>query len=344
MVTYNLVHVAPRAAQLASGPSDSQNKIESLLLELRDGFNAQTSGWPKMLAYILDHKYSDANLRLDHMKGKDCSKARHLRAACESQDFCFFLANLELSREGGCDETYDQYDHYGGRYGNNWRDPDSEDEDEDDAEDEGEHHSIDEVNETTITFRTLFGDNGELIASNIALDEADIIQKDHFDGMPDEEEYEGYTGNAGASTTHIYRNTCIVLIPQQHRIPFLVEAAQEGCMNMEAWLDGIIEAVRRQPQNDQLNGELTHICELVIAANQAICENGHSNCRPYGWNRDPPFSDATLSTIVKAALQLQSPRMVESAVLAAEVTLPMNVYSTFGDFLAKNDLTQWQRG
>ena len=45
----------------------------------------------------------------------------------------------------------------------------------------------------------------------IPINEKDIVQDDPFDRAPDEEDYEGYIGNAGSSATHFYRNSCRVL-------------------------------------------------------------------------------------------------------------------------------------
>ena len=45
------------------------------------------------------------------------------------------------------------------------------------------------------------------VARDIELNISDFLYTDAFDRDPDDEEYEGYTGNEGASATHIYRET-----------------------------------------------------------------------------------------------------------------------------------------
>lgn len=42
---------------------------------------------------------------------------------------------------------------------------------------------------------------------NLSFSETMIIQDDAFKGDPDDEDYEGFTGNEGAHATHFYRPT-----------------------------------------------------------------------------------------------------------------------------------------
>lgn len=49
--------------------------------------------------------------------------------------------------------------------------------------------------------------DGHVLGQGITIQEDDDGQEDPFERDPDDEDYEGYTGNAGASATHWYRDT-----------------------------------------------------------------------------------------------------------------------------------------
>ena len=71
----------------------------------------------------------------------------------------------------------------------------------------GGYHVVEECLEESISLKRLVDLEGHLLAHDIALDEDAIIQEDPFDREPDKEDYEGYTGNAGASATQWYHDT-----------------------------------------------------------------------------------------------------------------------------------------
>lgn len=342
VLTYNLVHAEAGIIQPASVLNEDQSKLARLLMDWSCGYKDETLRWPEMLAYMLDHKYTDAKLRLDHLKGIDRLKAGPLHAACENNDFCFFLANLEHTQAGGCEESYDPYDHYGGRRGYNWRGDDSsedEEEEEDSEAGDGDHHALDEIYDTTLELRTLFRANGEQVATSIEIEEADIVQEDSFDRDPHDEDYEGYTGNAGASATHFYRNSCIILMPRRNYIPFLMQAARKGHVDIERWMGCMSQDLRIQPEDRRLREELICICNLIAKANQAHQKDSNTS----KWSGKPPFDDATLGVVARASVQLENPPIFECAVRATKEGLPVDVYTALGALLGKADLAQWHQ-
>ena len=278
VLTYSLIHVSTCAPQLASSLVDDQLKLKKLLAEWNYSYRNQI-GCSQMLAYMLEHKYTDVNMRLAHLKGRDRSKANYLKAACEDQRLSFFLANLEHTKDGSCEEAYNPCDHYGGRQGNYW------DNDEDSDEGCGDHHSLEEVLETSLNLRTLFRATGEQLATKISLKEHNIVQEDPFDRTPDDENYEGYTGNAGACATHYYRNSCIVIMPREHQSYFLLEPAQQGNADMEAWVGKAIEDVRQNPEDKRFRAELTRMCELILRASQIARDEDKRRPNSYSWDR-----------------------------------------------------------
>lgn len=56
--------------------------------------------------------------------------------------------------------------------------------------------------------------DGHVLGQEITIQEDDIVQEDPFERGPDDEDYEGYTGNVGASAPHWYRDT--VSVSERH--------------------------------------------------------------------------------------------------------------------------------
>ena len=59
----------------------------------------------------------------------------------------------------------------------------------------------------SIELKRMIDLDGSLIARDISIEEDDIVQEEPFARDPDEEDFEDYTGNAGASATHFYHDT-----------------------------------------------------------------------------------------------------------------------------------------
>lgn len=109
-------------------------------------------------------------------------------------------------------------------------------------------------------------DNGQQLASGVPINPKNIVQDNPFERAPDREDYEGFTGNEGASATHFYRNSCIVMIPRKQHVDFLLDHAQCGDVDMEAWLRPMIEEVEQRPGDARREAELIEICQQVVKA------------------------------------------------------------------------------
>lgn len=109
------------------------------------------SGEPCELIYRLDHQYTETNFSMKDLKAADQARARALKHFADELEFSIYLAALEKSVLGGCD---DDYGGGYGRYHSRWDD----DEDEEDSDNEslgGGHHGIVDVCETQITLKRL---------------------------------------------------------------------------------------------------------------------------------------------------------------------------------------------
>lgn len=146
---------------------------------------------PQKLAYLLNHKYSHANLSFDKLKGTDAAKAVHLRDICSEIGFVVYLGSLTYRVSGGCIN-----DHGGGGYGYGcWHDEEDE-EDVDDLE-------MDEADETSCSVQLIAGPDGNLVGTEQDLDMEELMAEEYdFSRLePDDKEYEGYQGNVCSHIT-----------------------------------------------------------------------------------------------------------------------------------------------
>ncbi|RYO81367.1 hypothetical protein DL762_007146 [Monosporascus cannonballus] len=157
--------------------------LESWLRDVKTGRRKATP-----LYYVLNNKYTEANISLQALKTTDRVRVEVLLAACLELGFDLFLTTLEKTETGTVEEEYgygrhDKYSMYDDYY--------DEDEDEEDSDSDG-HHAIDDVTETNYYSKGIFDLKGNKVASSIPFDKDDIIQEDAFGDEPDEEDYEGY--------------------------------------------------------------------------------------------------------------------------------------------------------
>lgn len=152
------------------------------------GMEKSASKGPTFLAYKFDHKYTDANLKFQSLKGLDKVKAEYLREVSARANAAFYLASMERTVEGSCEGDYSGYSRWGRRSTQDM-------------------HTIEDVVEKSLELKRMIDLDESVLAREIPIAESDIVQSDLFDRDPDQEDFEGYTGNAGASATHFYHDT-----------------------------------------------------------------------------------------------------------------------------------------
>lgn len=192
VLTYNLCFNDGAHGDASAGVTASE-RLSRLMSNWSAAYNGEEDDVPELLTYKLEHQYTNANLSFSALKGHDREVAKHLKAACSETGSHFYLADLEKCVIGDVDDEYQSDDFYG--YG--------------DKDDSDGHHTIVDVHESNIELPRVVDLNGVKIAEGIRIDEEQLIPDDIFDEdrEPDDEDYEGYTGNAGASATHFYRDT-----------------------------------------------------------------------------------------------------------------------------------------
>ncbi|KAI4288500.1 MAG: hypothetical protein L6R35_002242, partial [Caloplaca aegaea] len=161
---------------------------------------------------------------------------------------------------------------------------------------------------------------------------------------PDEEDHEGHTGQARASATHVYCNSCIVIMPRQHQASFFLNHAKKGDVNMKAWISPVIETVKQWPEDDRQRTELTEICRLIVVECAARRQEERATHSVHAWAHSSSISDKALGLAARAALQLRQPGLFVTAAMEMKDGLPMAVYPAFGETLSEVDFVQWQSG
>ena len=124
------------------------------------------------IAYLLDHQYSDASLEFIALKGKDAALISNIQRIAEKEGVSLRLGNLvyEVSGDAGSDNGY-------GR-----RTPRME--------------MVDDTEYRIEGLYDLEGDLAKLKRPIRLMEDLDLIPKDPFEGEdPDDEDFEGYTGN-----------------------------------------------------------------------------------------------------------------------------------------------------
>lgn len=194
VLTYNLFHLDSSTRKLAGDLGNEKTELQNIISSWKTCYDEDREGCPNALAYMLDHKYTDANLGSSQLKGEDQLRLQYLSDVCERNGFSVFLSNLVRRIQGDCDEQYEE---------EAWRDLYFQALD-------GEAdtlHSIQEVTEESLRLTLVIDLDGNNIIRNIPLDECIIVQDEPFAGDPDEEDWSGPTGNQGVSATHFYHRT-----------------------------------------------------------------------------------------------------------------------------------------
>ena len=81
-------------------------------------------------------------------------------------------------------------------------------EDWDSGYDRDSHHYISDLIESSLFLSHIIGPKGRIAFSKeVTINNAIFVQEDPFPDEPDHEDFTGFTGNEGATATHIYRLT-----------------------------------------------------------------------------------------------------------------------------------------
>ncbi|KAJ3510104.1 hypothetical protein NLJ89_g4866 [Agrocybe chaxingu] len=204
-LSYNVINTAPPGVPMPCLPElrDQGYSLRRVLKKWKEDRYADMPE-PRLVAYLLEHQYSQANLKegIRTLKGADLARVRFLREVAEKQGFMVGLASLSHTLYGSADD-------YGGGYHRRGR-WDSYSDDEDTPE-------MLEVESTVTKVSGIVDLDGHslLPVGSVDVGEDALIPRDPFDDeTPDGTEYEGYMGNYAGTLEHWYRRTAFVLMYQ----------------------------------------------------------------------------------------------------------------------------------
>jgi 2OG-Fe(II) oxygenase superfamily len=232
-LVYNL---ALAKSKTSLGAPRTLEYIEPVAKILRDW--AAKDAAPRKLAVTLDHQYTQDGLTWDALKGVDRVKARVLLEAAARADCQAFLALLTFHESGGAEYTG------GGGYGRRrrWYD------DEDDEDDEDSEYEMTEVYETSLTAEHWSDSAGkQLPFGPIDVEPDEVLDPEVLEAVDPEEDFEGYTGNAGMTLDRWYRHGALFLWPSTRQFDVLCDG---GVPNAVAGLDLLVKKWRRSSKKE----------------------------------------------------------------------------------------------
>ena len=169
VLTYNLIHTDYGGPSSAAVISNEKACLGNILNDWICRYKAGLSV-PRKLIHILDHKYSEASLRLDRLKGRDLLLGRYLSENGDKNCLELMFGHLTLTVL-----------------------------DVERSKEEGEEP------EETLELGHVVTAEGKLLLVEAAISNDEIIEENCYDRWPDDVENEE-TGNEGVDSTHIYRD------------------------------------------------------------------------------------------------------------------------------------------
>ena len=181
-LVYNLLYKGSKSFLV---PPDNSLLVNRVVAAVKQ-WNAGAEG-PPVLAYILEHMYTETSLSFKSLKNLDRAVGDLLLSACNEIGFDLYLAHVNLEQDWSYSETEN------------------------------------ELSYEVFRFSNLVMPSGQKVEfSNVNFKKEALIPKDrlHLDS-PDEEHEIGYTGNEGTGIEKTYRMCCLLLWPVKRRIAVL---------------------------------------------------------------------------------------------------------------------------
>ena len=191
-LVYNLIY---KGLGVCPAPVDHQQQVKEIVLAMNDWNNDNLNNCPLMMAYVLEHQYPKSSTSFRLLKRADKAMADVLMEASRKGHFDLSLTTVEASQIW----TADDDDYYCS----------------------GPHELIEE----DITFGDLImpGDHKINCCNLFNTCNKELFVPDDFleDADPDDEEYESYTGNEGATLSKQYSMAVLLIWPPRSRCKLL---------------------------------------------------------------------------------------------------------------------------
>ena len=222
----------------------------------------------EMLAITLDHRYTQGGLTLNTLKGIDRARASVLFEAAEQAGCMAHLALVTLWEFGSAEEEYEDFS-YARSY--DWPEDDEEDEDESTSK-----YEMTEVHECSLSAGHWSDHEGnEVHFGTIRIDMDDIVSAVCLgDSDPNEEEFEGFTGNAGMTLERWYHRAAIVVWPRERHSQVLCRAGTDAAAGA---LQSMVNQLGRSPQteyHDRYRDCVTFAANIIDSWQAVTCLSG----------------------------------------------------------------------
>ncbi len=219
-LVYNLTLGKGKKAIKAPRASEHIEEVAALLAQ----WAKDPAG--RKLAITLGHEYTEKGLAWDALKGVDRAVASILDEAAGRAGCKAYLALLTLwesgSAEGGEYEYGYNYRRRGGWY---------DEEEEDEVDGGAGNYEMGEVFESSLTAKNgKDRDGNALPMEDLSVDEEELLDPEALHDAEPEEDFEGYTGNAGMTLDRWYRHAAIILWPVNRHFEVLCEESPSGAV------------------------------------------------------------------------------------------------------------------
>ena len=218
-LVYNLTLAKSKKVIVAPRESEHVARIARLLREWSEDDSDDSDDSAGKLTITLDHQYTEKGLTPDMLKGTDRAKVRILQEAARQADCKAYLALLTFHESGSADYTGGGRRSGSGR-GRGWGRGRYDEYGSGDADD----YEMGEVYESSLTATPWSdGDGNTLPIGELSVEEDELLDPEALRGIDPEEEFEGYTGNAGMTLDHWYRHAAILLWPTRRHFEILCD-------------------------------------------------------------------------------------------------------------------------
>ena len=256
-LAYNLVLRRPRKSV---APSPIANPLV-------DAIQQWVTSKPAVpLVFALEHQYTPASLSQELLKGADRALAKLVLSAAACSGGVATFARIERHATYS---AFEKDDDYGGRYRGRYDDGD--DEDDEDYEGDGgsggtEDIEIQELIEEEFSATEWTSPDGKKQTwGELPLDTSAVVCREPVDQWtPAEEEYEGYTGNAGNTLDRWYHRTALIVWPRSAHYEILASAGLFTALPLFATM---VKKLPKTPKDGQdvARNDCIHLAHGIIS-------------------------------------------------------------------------------
>lgn len=263
-LTYNVTLANARGRKGITAPSH-----DAVVCEIEALINAwHLEADTRKLAVTFDHRYTRQGFTPDSLKGVDQSRAEVLLEAAERTGCVAHLALVTLWQHGTAECDYDEYANRRDRVYRRSADWDEDEEDEDEEEDYREsvsRYEMGEIFDASLMADCWFDREGRKIRfGEIPLNESELVSESALDADdPAEEEFEGYTGNAGMTLERWYHRAAVVIWPRTEHFAVLCGAGTDAAI---AGMQSMVQRLKRlsKARREILRGECREFAAAII--------------------------------------------------------------------------------